>query len=439
MNKIPNILIVEDDKYFRLGIKSTIKNICLINEADNLDDSIRILSEQPIDFCIVDLNLGKNEYGGLKVLEYCQQKKINSIVLSSTDDIEITEKVYSLGCQHFLVKSQYKKHLPYYIEKLTKSLDNEIEKFFQEEFITNDKNLKKQVRELLEYDLRGRRILITGETGVGKSLLGKLIHKIHFNDSDFVHLNCSEIAESLIESELFGHVKGSFTGAIKDKTGLLAKANNGVLFLDEIATMPMTMQKKLLNAIESGEYYPVGSDKPQRSNFTLISATCEDLIEKVHEEKFRKDLFFRISGFNLNIPALCERREDLNLLIDHFLNQSPRRILLKDDARLRLLNYNWPGNIRELKRVMDNLIFSNLGIVKASDLKMVNDSYSESESLLTRDHEDFIINHGLREYMKKVEKEITASILEKNKGKIAKTIKDLKISASAFYRIQESL
>lgn len=439
MSKIPNILIVEDDKYFRLGIKSTIKDLCLINETDNLEDAIQTLESQPIDFCIVDLNLGKNEYGGLKVLEFCQQKGIDSIVLSSTNDIEITEKVYSLGCQHFLVKSQYKKHLPYYVEKLSKSLDSEIESFFQEEFITQDKNLKSQVRELLEYDLRGRRILITGETGVGKSLLGKLIHKVHFNESEFVHLNCSEISESLLESELFGHVKGAFTGAIKDKVGLLAKANNGVLFLDEIATMPMTMQKKLLNAIESGEFYPVGSDKPQRSYFTLISATCEDLIEKVHEEQFRKDLFFRISGFNLNIPALSERRNDLNLLIDHFLSQSPRRILLKDDARLRLLNYTWPGNIRELKRVMDSLIFSNLGIVNVDDIKIIDDTSSEKESLLTRDHEDFIINYGLREYMKKIEKEITINILEKNKGKVAKTIKDLKISASAFYRIQESL
>ena len=439
MKKIPNILIIEDDKYFRLGIKSLVKDICLINEADNLDDALKILSEQPIDFCIVDLNLGKNEYGGLKILEYCNNKSIETIVLSSTDEMEITEKVYSLGCQHFLVKSQYKKHLRFYIEKLTKSLDQEVEKFFQEDFITQDESLKRQVKELLEYDLRGRRILITGETGVGKSLLGKLIHQVHFSQSDFVHLNCSEISENLIESELFGHVKGAFTGALKDKVGLLSKANNGVLFLDEIATMPMKMQKKLLNAIESGEFYPVGSDKPQRSNFTLISATCEDLIEKVHSDDFRKDLFFRISGFNLNIPALRERKTDLEILVTHFLSMSPRRIILKDDAREKLLNYDWPGNTRELKRVIDNLIFSNLGIIYAKDVKILNDSVSENESLLTQDHENFIINFGLREYMKKVEREITSNLLAKNQGKVAKTIKDLKISASAFYRIQESL
>tara|TARA_B100001971_G_C18268024_1_gene596414 strand:- start:94873 stop:96192 length:1320 start_codon:yes stop_codon:yes gene_type:complete len=439
MSKIPNILIIEDDKYFRLGIKSLVKDICLINEAETLKQAIEILSTGTIDFCIVDLNLGKNEYGGLKVLELCQKMNIDTIVLSSTDELDITEKVYSLGCQHFLVKSQYKKHLRFYIEKLTKSLDKEIDKFFNEDFITSDENLKRQVKELLDYDLRGRRILITGETGVGKSLLGKLIHKVHFKDSEFVHLNCSEISENLIESELFGHLKGSFTGAIKDKVGLLAKANNGVLFLDEIATMPMTMQKKLLNAIESGEYYPVGSDKPQRSNFTLISATCEDLIEKIHSDDFRKDLFFRISGFNLNIPALRERKEDLRCLIKYFLNQSPRRIILKDQALNKLLNYDWPGNTRELKRVMDNLIFSNLGIINEADIKIFDDKSSVNESLLTKDHEEYIVNFGLREYMKKIEKEITRNILERNNGKVAKTIKDLKISASAFYRIQENL
>lgn len=439
MNKIPNILIIEDDKYFRLGIKSLVKDICLINEAETLNEAIELISTNTIDFCIVDLNLGNNEYGGLKILEICQKRSIDTIVLSSTDDIEITEKVYSLGCQHFLVKSQYKKHLRFYIEKLTKSLDQEIDKFFDEEFITSDTALRRQVKELLEYDLRGRKILITGETGVGKSLLGRLIHKVQFQDSEFVHLNCSEISENLIESELFGHLKGSFTGAIKDKVGLLAKANNGVLFLDEIATMPMTMQKKLLNAIETGEFYPVGSDKPQRSNFTLISATCEDLIEKVHSDDFRKDLFFRISGFNLYIPALRERKNDLETLINHFLSLSPRRIILKEDALEKLLSHDWPGNIRELKRVMDNLIFSNLGIVKESDIRIIQDTNSVNETLLTKDHEEYIVSFGLREYMKKIEKEITRNILEKNQGKVAKTIKDLKISASAFYRIQENL
>lgn len=438
MKKSLNILVLEDDKYIRKSIVQEINDLGIVSETSTKNEAIELINNQLFNLVIVDLNLGNGPKEGLEIIKLCSKKNIKSIVLSSTNDDLITEKVYEYGCDHFLAKSQYKANLRYYVEKQSKDLKLALDNFFETEFISDDVTLKKNISELLSYDLRNRRILITGETGVGKSLLGKLIHRSHFKEAPFVHLNCSEVSDSLIESELFGHLKGSFTGATKDKAGLLLKANNGVLFLDEIATMSLNMQQKLLNALESGEFYPVGSDKPVKSNFTLISATCEDLIQKVANEKFRKDLFFRISGVNLDISSLVTRKSDITKQIKFFLKQSPRKIIIKESAMEVLDTYSWPGNTRELKKYIDSLIFSGLGIITAEDINL-EITYSENEEILTDKQTDFITKNGLRAYMKRVEKEVTASLLKKNNGKIAKTIKELKISASAFYRIQQSL
>jgi DNA-binding NtrC family response regulator len=438
MNKSLNILVLEDDKYIRKSIVQEINDLGLVAEASTKNEALKLIDNQLFNLVIIDLNLGKGPEEGLEIIKLCSKNEIKSIVLSSTNDDLITEKVYEYGCDHFLAKSQYKANLRYYVEKQSKDLALTLNNFFETEFISDDVILKKNISELLSYDLRNRRILITGETGVGKSLLGKLIHRSHFKDAPFVHLNCSEISDTLIESELFGHMKGSFTGATKDKSGLLLKVNNGVLFLDEIATMSLNMQQKLLNALESGEFYPVGSDKPVKSNFTLISATCEDLIQKVADEKFRKDLFFRISGVNLDISSLASRSSDISKQIKFFLNQSARRVIIKECALLALNEYTWPGNTRELKKYIDSLIFSGLGIITKDDINLES-TYSENEEILNDKQAEFITKNGLRSYMKRVEKEVTASLLKKNNGKIAKTIKDLKISASAFYRIQQTL
>lgn len=444
-NKSYHILLVEDDKYFRLGIKDVLMKHGITLEAESAPAAKDILNNQKIDLALIDIHLGEDP-SGLEVLELAQKLEIPSIVLSSSDDDEITEKAYEIGCSHFLVKRHYRKNLDNYVKQIIKSLNGDhLGDFFKTEFITKDPDIIKQVRQLSEINLKGKTVFLGGETGVGKSLIGKLVHRLAFEEkAPFVHINCSEIPENLLEAELFGHKKGAFTGADKDKQGRLKQADGGILFLDEIGTMPMSMQQKLLKALDEGTFYPVGGSKMEKSNFTLISATCEDLFEKVHSKRFRKDLFFRISGLNIELKPLRERPQDVELLIKHILKNSPRRIVVKKEALQALKDYSWPGNARELFKTCDLLSLKTKGVVRLEDLPdhiLVDSKHSDLErnSLITNSQKEFIFANGLKEYVKILEKQVVKEALEKNGGKIAQTIKDLKISSSAFYRIYETI
>ncbi|MEX1099318.1 MAG: sigma 54-interacting transcriptional regulator, partial [Bacteriovoracaceae bacterium] len=224
----------------------------------------------------------------------------------------------------------------------------------------------------------------------------------------------------------------------------LRQADGGILFLDEIATMPMSMQQKLLKALDEKTFYPVGSSAVQTSQFTLVSATCEDLFEKVSNNQFRKDLFYRISGLNFEISPLRSRPKDAALLIKSRLESSPRKIVVKKDALEALNSYSWPGNVRELIKTCDILTLKSNGVINLKDLPdhiLMNSHHSDSEqnSFLTAAQKDFISSKGLKAYVKNLEKTVVKETLESNQGKIAKTIKDLRISSSAFYRVLESI
>lgn len=444
-NKKLHILLVEDDKYFRMGIKDVLLKKGIVLEAEDLKAANELLDRQLFDLAIVDIHLGDDPLG-LKVLEKANKKQLPCIVLSSSEDDEITEKAYELGCRHFLAKSHYRKHLESYVDQISKNLGGKaLDEFFKHEFITSDERIKSQLTQLSQINLKDKTLFIGGETGTGKSLVGKLIHGLNFSpDAPFVHINCSEVPETLIEAELFGSRKGSFTGSDKDREGKLKLADGGILFLDEIATMPMSMQQKLLKALDEKTFYPVGSDKVEKSSFTLISATCEDLFEKVHKKEFRKDLFFRISGLNLELSPLRERPEDIASLVKAALKKSPRKVVLKTDALKALCSYAWPGNARELIKTVEVLALKSKGIIELKDLPeriLSEGAYSETEQsgLLSEAQKLFIKENGLKSFIKSAEEQALKEALKNNDGKIAQTIKDLGISSSAFYRIYESV
>jgi len=202
-------------------------------------------------------------------------------------------------------------------------------------------------------------VLITGENGTGKELLARSVHQSsRRKDGPFVAVNCGALPENLLESALFGHVKGSFTGAVRDHRGLFAEADGGTLFLDEVADMPPSLQVKVLRAIEYGEILPVGADRPSRVDVRVISATHQDLLQRQRDGAFREDLYWRLKGVEVRLPSLRERAPDIPLLAKHFLNQSAqlttdgRPRLLSDAAQEALSQHPWPGNLRELRHEM---------------------------------------------------------------------------------------
>jgi transcriptional regulator with PAS, ATPase and Fis domain len=205
----------------------------------------------------------------------------------------------------------------------------------------------------------GAKVLITGESGVGKDLIARYLHNhSRRKQAPFVAVNCAGVTETLLESELFGHVRGSFTGAYRDKRGKLQLAHRGTLFLDEVGEMSLRMQALLLRFLENGEIQAVGSDSPQtKVDVRVITATNRNLTEMIAAGQFREDLFYRLCVIRIDVPPLRERPEDVRALVSHFLDRGERRLTLTDEALQALQRYRWPGNVRELVNVVEQLLW----------------------------------------------------------------------------------
>ncbi len=430
MSKVLNILIIEDDKYTRIELKEILMKFGLVSEAKNLVEAFELINSQTFDLIITDIEL--EDRSGIEIIPAIVKSKAYCIVVSSYKEDDIIEAAYHLGVKHYLSKSKIRELLPVYVNKFLQEKNQVFDKLIQETFITQNEALIRDLRELCDINWKNKTLFITGSTGTGKSLLGKLVHQITHPNSNLIHINCSEIPENLLESELFGYEKGAFTGADQKKDGKLLLANGGTLFLDEIATMSLGMQQKLLKALDEKTFFPVGASRPLRSEFTLISATCEDLEEKIRKKEFREDLFFRISGHQFHLPELKNRKEDILKLIKYFQIKSPRRFIIKQDALEKLMNYSWPGNIRELEKVCEKMSHVKNGII--DDLLLQNILKQNNLKIEANNFND-IFEVGLRAYIKEIEKKAVLESLQRNQNKISSSIKELKISSSAIYRI----
>jgi DNA-binding NtrC family response regulator len=255
-----------------------------------------------------------------------------------------------------------------------------------------------------------RSALVTGPTGTGKDLIASAIHRLSGVSGKFVVLNCSAVVETLFESELFGHVKGAFTGADLDKTGLLEMANDGTLFLDEIGDMPLTTQAKLLRALQNQEFLPVGSLKLRKVNVRIIAATHHDLRAAISEGRFREDLYYRLSMVELRVPPLRERPEDIPLLARHFTRKFGREFRkqvtgLTPRAQIVLERYPWPGNVRELEHAIGRAcMLAENPLVDIADLPEaltgqheITTEEPKSDALTLADQERRIVENALRE------------------------------------------
>lgn len=281
-------------------------------------------------------------------------------------------------------------------------------------------------------------VMIRGENGVGKDLIAKYIHqKSHRKDKPFVVINCAAIPESLVESELFGYVSGSFTGANSSgKIGKFEMANGGTLFLDEIGDMPLMMQAKLLRAIQDNEIEKIGSEKTISVDVRIISATNQPLESMIADKTMREDLYYRISSFSLNLPPLRERKEDITLLIDYYLNffntKYNKNIRLSTSAIIKLCNYSWPGNIRELRSHLENIV------VMCEEELCTDAIISELFSQPIDAHKDIIIkdssNKLLSQIIAEAEKNAIIEALQVCKNNKTEAMHILGLSRKTFYR-----
>lgn len=261
----------------------------------------------------------------------------------------------------------------------------------------NNPQLNKALEIALQVSVTNMSVLVTGESGVGKEVFSKIIHQYSSRKhSKYIAVNCGAIPEGTIESELFGHIKGAFTSADRDRKGYFSEADKGTIFLDEVGELPLSMQAKLLRVLESGEFLPVGSSKLQRVDVRIVAATNVNLLDAINKGRFREDLYYRLSQVSIYVPPLRERKDDIYLLFRRFAVDQAEKykmpiLSLTNEARNYLLNYRWKGNIRQLKNVTEQISIIEkeklitLDVLKeyippVSALPMVVDSFSNDES-----------------------------------------------------------
>ncbi|BBP04029.1 acetoacetate metabolism regulatory protein AtoC [Sulfuriferula plumbiphila] len=364
------ILIVDDEFSIRKTLGLLLKtDQHLALEASNLAAAKACLDKHIVDLVITDMRIG--EESGLDLLTYLKETgyAAESIMMTAYASIETAVEAMRLGAYDYLTKPINPDELLLRVRKVLekKSLSEEVTRLRGElsgrgkfGHIAARSPRMVEIRQIVER-IRDRDlpVLITGETGTGKEVLANVIHSVSARShGPLVAINCCTLPEELLDSELFGHIKGSFTSATSNRKGLFQQAHGGTLFLDEIGDVSPRLQAKLLRALQEGEVRPVGSETPIKVNVRIIAATNCDLEEMANQGSFRRDLLFRLNVLPIHIPPLRERREDILPLIDHFLGLERKQLGRNDlnlspAARQKLVEYDWPGNVRELKNVVE--------------------------------------------------------------------------------------
>lgn len=369
------ILIVDDERDHADGMVEALEKQCEKAIAVySGQDAIEILRSQQIDVVVTDLKM-EGEIDGLAVLEEAKKHgdQTQVILVTAYATIDTCKEAIKRGAYDYLVKpidiGQLRALVAQAAQKASAASETQARepRPGKEGFIFEGVRGKSPAMMGIFEVLRrvaptNISVLIEGQSGTGKELLAKAIHDNSRRwDNPFMPVNCAGLTETLLESELFGHVKGAFTGAAGDRKGLFETADKGTLFLDEIGDMAPSSQAKLLRVIEDGAVVPVGSNKPIMVDVRIISATNHDLPRLIEEKKFRQDLYFRIKGVNVSLPALRDRVEDIPELVDYFLEEAAVEVGssvtgITEAAQTTLCNYDWPGNIRQLRNTIRTMV-----------------------------------------------------------------------------------
>ncbi len=382
-----NILLIEDEQ----AIRNVLKSILMdenpkwnVDEAENGAVGLEKIKEKEYDLIISDIKMPLKD--GMEVLSEAMEynPELTMVMITGHGDVDLAVDAIKKGAYDFISK-------PPDLNKLLTTVRNALDR---KTLLSSNKELKKENKALKKkvakkYEMIGEapsilevkqiidkvadtdaRVLILGPNGTGKELVAHHLHeKSERNNKPLVEVNCAAIPAELIESELFGHVKGSFTGAVKDKQGKFELANNGTIFLDEIGDMSLSAQAKVLRALQEGKVSPVGSEKEIDVNVRVIAATNKDLRKEIDEGRFREDLYHRLAVIIINVPGLNDRKDDIPALVEHFVGETSNQKTFDHSAYDALKELDWTGNIRELRNVVERLLILGENPVSRKDVE----------------------------------------------------------------------
>jgi two-component system nitrogen regulation response regulator GlnG len=471
MTKIKNILICDDEEnilwVFKKALEKKGFNVDTVSNANSALEKIKLN-----EYLLVFTDIFMEGMSGLQLLEEVKklQTHVNIVVMTAMDTMNNTIEAMRGGAYDYISK-------PFDFEEIYKLLDravksseieapleesqHETESFSAEAIVGKSKKMQTIFKTIGKAAVTDLSVLVTGESGTGKEMVARALH--HYSNRaqlPFICINCAAISKELLESELFGHEKGSFTGAIDSKKGKFELAHKGTIFLDEIGDMEISLQAKILRVLQNNEFYRVGGKEPIKVDVRVIAATNQDLEKLMQEKMFREDLFHRLNVIHIDIPPLRARPDDVLMLANHFLKKfSPEltqgKVYLSPAVENIFQNYQWQGNIREMENVMKQaLVLAANGPVLREHLpsqlqdKALSeiDSDGHWEKLLDQVAQEFLAKNNIEgannlydDLIQAMEKSLFSHLLEKNKGNQVATAKSLGINRNTLKRKIDSM
>jgi DNA-binding NtrC family response regulator len=445
MNMSERIIIVEDDQGVRFFLEEALKGEGYrVDSFESYEDAARSISNST-DLLIMDISLPGLD--GLSATTEIKNKyDVPILIITAYGTKKNALEAIKRGATDFFVKPILLDELKVMLKRVlgTRRLKKEVEELRDKELenhifhgvVGKSPQMKEIFKEVEKIAGKGLSVLITGETGVGKEEIAKLVHLLSKRKGEFIVVNCASIPDNLLESELFGYEKGAFTGAVQQKAGKFEVAHRGTIVLDEIGEMSPYLQAKLLRVVEKQEIEHLGSTKTKKVDIHVISTTNRVLENEIRDGKFREDLFFRLSQIHIQIPPLRERRADVTVLVDYALRnieqETGRVVMMSDDAMGLLMNYSWPGNARELIGIIRRAsVMCDGDVIGLDDLPL----HFRAEHPLSG---SVYSDQSLDDAISVLEKNMIVDALKKVQGSQAKAAKILGISErSMWYRVKK--
>ncbi len=443
-----NVLVIDDEPALRQILGNVVtKAGHSVQLAENGTQALEILARDSIDVALCDIRMP--DMSGIDVVSKARAAGIGTAFLVMTAFASVNTAIEAMRCgaHDYMIKPLRNEDLLNRLQKLAdmiglrsenQALRRLVMGFEGQQYSMQSPAMQRVERLVVKVAVTDSTVFISGDSGTGKGVTARSIHQhSKRSEASFIPVNCGAIPEALIESELFGHVKGAFTGASKTKKGLFQEADQGTIFLDEIGELPLNLQVKLLHVLEDRSVRPVGSEKTLSVDVRIIAATNRDLPSMVEAGTFREDLYFRLNIFNIELPTLSQRKEDIDGLVDFFVAKESKKMGLEGgfsveaEARQLLRSYGYPGNIRELENVVARaLILAEEGVIQSTDLP---------QALLKEPLGFTSTGTTLREQVRQFEMEVIKQAVEDNKGDRRAAAAQLGLGLSSLYRkLEES-